>query len=120
MSTTVNGRVRNESVSHDVFFPAYIAGCRAGKTNEEMANELGMKPSSFQVRASQLRKAMLEEAESIGQKDYEPPFPGHKNRSKGNRSGLLSAAQTILAGLAEVDTPEVPEVPAVEESQPVA
>lgn len=53
---------RNASVSREAKLAAYAAGRKAGKTNKEIAESLGMKESSFSVSISQLRKRFAEDA----------------------------------------------------------
>lgn len=51
---------RSESVSGKDFEAAYIKGCAAKQTREEIAAVLGMKVGSFRTRESQVRKKWKE------------------------------------------------------------
>lgn len=53
-------RIRREAVVERDFLEAYIKGAKAGKTNDEVAKELGMAPASVTSRASALRKKYAE------------------------------------------------------------
>lgn len=55
MSTTV----KNASVSADVFVTAVVEGRKAKKSNKEIAASINMKPATFSVRLSQMKKKIL-------------------------------------------------------------
>lgn len=65
---------RKAAVSGADFIKVYNAGCKAGKTNDEIAADLGMSPASVSSRASALRK----EARANGK---ELPYPKSKERA---------------------------------------
>ena len=61
---------RVSNVSHDVLVAAVVAGSIAGKTNEDVAKELGMRIKSFESRLSTVRKNYKEK------KGFEVPCLG--------------------------------------------
>lgn len=85
---------RKAAVSSGDFIRVYSAGCKAGKTNEEIAADLGMNPASVSSRASSLRKMLREKH------GRELPTPVSKGRTV---SGIADNAD-FLAALDGLDT----------------
>ncbi len=101
MSATVT---RNEAVSADAKVKAYIQGKRDGKTNGQIAAELGMKESSFSVSISQLKKKFKADAAAkLGTGvTVVNPFDSVKSVRKSSKSNVFDNAE-LIASLNEVD-----------------
>lgn len=87
---------RKSAVSKVDFLKVYVAGCKAGKTNDEIAAELGMNPASVSSRASALRA----EAAAQGKQ-----LPYAKAKERGGRAAAdNSEVLSILDGLDALET----------------
>lgn len=92
MATQV--RERRDAVPVDKFLPEYVKAYKAGLTNEEFAEKIGMAPASVTSRASQLRKQLKEK------KNIDLPYLKSK-RGQGGSGGFDAAADLISDLLAE-------------------
>lgn len=102
MSETVERRV---SVSGEKFRQGYFSGIKAGKTNKEIAESLGMTVATFNVRLSQARgKARKEvEAAKAQGKEVVNPYDSVKTIRSRRVSSELEAANAVVASLDALD-----------------
>lgn len=93
-------RIRAKAVSRDAFLKAYVAGVKAGKTREEVCNDLGMNQNSFDVRVSQER-ARIEKASKNTK-----TLPSLKGSNGPGRRGMSDESALDILGdiLEEVET----------------
>lgn len=84
---------RRASIDKGTFVRVYSTGCKAGKTNEEIAVELGMEPNSCTTKASQLRKELREKH------GVALPYPAGKTRKTVDNPEFLE----LLKGLEKVE-----------------
>lgn len=90
---------RAKGVSEKVFRTTYIVECKAGKTNQEIASQLGMNLASLISRASATRKIL---------KGAGVSFPFAKtNRGSGGRTTEKMGADEVAALLKSLDAPNV-------------
>lgn len=92
MSTTV----KNASVSADVFVGAVVTGRKAKLSNKAIAESIGMKPATFSVRLSQLKKKILA---TEGGADL------FKNIGSATRTAKVDLAAMLASKVAELDAP---------------
>lgn len=98
---------RSESVPSDKVVAAYITGRRAGKSNGEIAESLGMKKNSFSVRITNLRKKFAADAKAKADKGETVvnPFDNLPARSRGKAGNVFDTNKELLEELAKADTP---------------
>jgi hypothetical protein len=75
------------------FLKVYVTGVKAGKSNKEIASELGMKPEKCSLRASQLRK------EYKGK--VEVPYPTERAPRSSNKDAVAAEINALLAQFSE-------------------
>src|SRR3990167_4600339 len=95
-------KVKNAPVSGPVFLDGYRAGNKAGKTNKEIAESLGMSLATFNVRLSQARKKFAE-LHAAG-KIAVNPLDGLKTNRKSGSSSLVEYANKLVSDLDAVDS----------------
>lgn len=93
-------KVRKASVSGEKFIQVFFAGEKAGKSNKEIAAELGMSLGTFTVRKSQLKKRVAEQcAATPGSVNPFDSLPA-RSRAKVDTLGMVNS---VLEGLNKVD-----------------
>lgn len=114
--------VRNAAVSAVTLVAALLAGRKAGKKNGEIAAELGMKESSFNVRVTQLRKRYNEDAakkRAEGVTVVNPFDEIDKFRANKSKNVFDTVDPALTAKLAEVDGETVESTETVAPETPV-
>lgn len=90
-------RIRRNSVDNGSIISAIVRGAKAGKSNAEVASELGMALPSFQSRSSAIRSVLAEAGRDL-------PCLGKRGRpSKNIKETLASLDADVLAALASLD-----------------
>lgn len=56
---------RAKPIGEREFLTKYIAGCKSGKNRKQIAEELGMKETSFRQRETQVRKFWKEKGQEL-------------------------------------------------------
>lgn len=102
---------RVKSVNFNTFLTTYVAGCKAEKTQAEIAADLGMNLSSFRTRLVSVRA----EVEKNGK-----VLPDAKRAASERTSGTESRVATMRELLADLDAAPTPEVPPTAETAEVA
>lgn len=93
---------RVKSVNFNTFLTTYVAGCKAEKTQAEIAADLGMNLSSFRTRLVSVRAEVVKNGKVL---------PDAKRAASERTSGgesRIAAMQELLADLDAAPTPEVP------------
>lgn len=92
---------RNKSVSFNDFLTGYVAGCKEGLTQEQIAAKIGMAVSSFRTRLVAVRKKVT----AAGKKLPEAARPTGVTRNV-DKTAQVAVMNELLADLDPVDPPQ--------------
>lgn len=91
-------KIRRNAVDNGSIISAIVRGSKLGKTNAQVAAELGMALPSFQSRSSAIRSVLAEAGRDL-------PCLGKRGRpSKNIAETLASLDADVLAALSELDS----------------
>jgi len=99
---------RVKSVNFNTFLTAYVAGCKAEKTQAEIAADLGMNLSSFRTRLVAVRAEVVKNGKVL---------PDAKRAASERTSGGESRVAAMQELLADLDAAPPPEVPLIGEGE---
>jgi transposase-like protein len=99
---------RRSEISRDEFIEIVTVALREGKSNQQIAKELGMNPASFAVRLSTTRTKLDEYCKTKGLVN---PLRVERKRGRGNRDteqldNLLMKLMTPVDGTVQPETDE--------------
>lgn len=104
VSATKTRKPRGKTVRTDDKFSAIVfAGLVAGKSNDEIATELGMEPKSFATRLVTFRKQVTEWAKTTGNENPFDKIPSRQGR--GGAGNKLDLSSVVAAAMAQLNTP---------------
>jgi len=91
---TTETKQRSESVSKKTIIEAVIRGAKENKSNEQVADEIGMKPNSFTSRLSQIRSDLKKETNN----QFVLPYLSKRSAGE-STSDLAEYAKGLMAQL---------------------